>query len=183
VNKGRPDGSIIRNRIILILNEVKTSYGYEIFTIYKKLFGRVHIRSIYYNLKKGIEKEEIIVVNVSREIGDYSWGDEVEKIYYTLGPYAKVIGSKEDLEKLAELKLNKKDMKIDWEKEIKNIIIQLKKDINNYKERYEVLSSQGKKLLKEKILEKLKKIKSFSLEKISSEKIEKMLEGINPDTL
>ncbi|MBN1923643.1 MAG: hypothetical protein JW791_02695 [Nanoarchaeota archaeon] len=181
--KGRPEGSIIRNRLIAILQRVRTSYGYELYKLYKEIFGNVHIRTIYYNLKKGIEKEEIIVVNVARELGDYSWGDEVEKVYYSVGPYANQTLSKKDVEKINEIKNKENNIKIDWKKEVTNIVNQYRKEFNDYKERYEKLSNQGKKLLKQRLEEKYKKIKKYSSDKISENDLNTLIKDSNPQTL
>ena len=45
--------------------------------------------SIYYHLKKGVALGEFKVDRIEKEKGDFSWGSEVEKIYYALGPNAK----------------------------------------------------------------------------------------------
>ena len=46
------------------------------------------MRSIYYHLKKGVEIGEIKVNTIKSEKGDYSWGCEAEKIYYSIGEKA-----------------------------------------------------------------------------------------------
>jgi len=51
------------------------------------------MRSIYYHLNKGVKLEEFKVEKIKTEQGDYSWGGQAEKIYYTLGPNAKPIGN------------------------------------------------------------------------------------------
>jgi hypothetical protein len=168
--KGRPGGSIIRDRINAILDKIGTSYGYEIYKIYQELFGRVHIRSIYYNLKKGIENEEIILVNVKREIGNYSWGDEVEKIYYAKGPYANPILNKKDQEKIKQIK-TKNTGKIEWEKELETIYSDLKKEIREFKKRK--LYSQTRKKFEKHYQEKINKFSRFSQQKISLNNIKK----------
>ncbi len=168
--RGRPKGSIIRNRICAILERIGTSYGYEIYKIYKKLFGNIHIRSIYYNLKKGLENEEIILVNVKRELGDFSWGGEVEKVYYTTGPYANSAINKKDMEKLKQIKTKKK-FKIDWDEEIKNLYQELKKEIKGLKNKD--LHSQTRKKYKEHYLEKIKKLADYAEQKINKKVKEK----------
>ncbi|MDD4353295.1 MAG: hypothetical protein PHN56_02440 [Candidatus Nanoarchaeia archaeon] len=182
--KGRPIGSIIRNRIAAILNHVDISYGYEVYKIYKEFFGQVHIRTIYYNLKKGIEKEEIILFKIEKELGDYSWGNEVEKIYYAIGPYANIELPVKDLEIIEKIPKNslKKSIDINWENELKNMTESLKKEIIEYNERYNVLSNQGKKLLKEKINQKYNKLKEYFGSKIKKEKFQELLKDINPPT-
>jgi hypothetical protein len=180
--KGRPVGSIIRNRIAAILNKINVGYGYELYKIYKEFFGQVHIRTIYYNLKKGIEKEEILLFKIEKEIGAYSWGNEVEKIYYIIGPYANIKLPLKDLEIIKKIPINplKKKLKINWENELKNMSNQLKKEINDYNKKYNVLSNQGKKLLKEKINQRLNKLKEYFGSKINKEKMKELLKDINP---
>lgn len=182
--KGRPVGSIIRNRIAAILNKIDIGYGYEIYKIYKEYFGQVHIRTIYYNLKKGIEKEEILLFKVETELGAYSWGDRVEKIYYTVGPYANVQLPLKDLEIIKKIPINplSKKLEINWENELKNMSKALKKEINDYNEKYNVLSNQGKKLLKEKLNQRYNKLKEYFSSKINKEKITELLKDINPPT-
>lgn len=181
--KGRPVGSIIRNRIAAILDRIKIGYGYEIYKIYKEIFGQVHIRTIYYNLKKGIEKEEILLFRVEKELGDYSWGNEVEKIYYTLGPYANIKLPTKDLEIIKKVPSgNSKAVDINWENELKNMSQSLQKEIKDYNERYNILSLQGKKLIKEKLNQKLEKLKEYFGQKLSKEKLNEFLKGINPPT-
>ncbi len=183
--KGRPVGSIIRNRIAAILERIGIGYGYEIFKLYKDLFGKIHIRTIYYNLKKGIEKEEIILIKVENEVGKYSWGNEVQKIYYSLGPYANINLPEKDLEIIKRIPLayNKKDIEINWENELKNLADSLKKEITDYNERFNVLSAQGKKLIKEKIIKKYGKLTEYFSSKIGEEKILQYLGEIKIDLL
>ncbi len=183
--KGRPVGSIIRNRIAAILDRTGTGYGYEIFKLYKDLFGKIHIRTIYYNLKKGIEKEEIILLKVENEVGKYSWGNEVQKIYYSIGPYANINLPEKELENIKKMPLNpiKKDIEINWENELKNMADSLKKEINDYNERFDVLSAQGKKLIKEKIIKKYGKLVEYFASKVSKEKIAQGLKELKMDLL
>jgi hypothetical protein len=51
------------------------------------------MRVIYYHLKKGTDLGEFKVNKVIRENGDFSWGNEAEKIYYSLGKEAQPSGS------------------------------------------------------------------------------------------
>ncbi|MBW3015104.1 hypothetical protein KY330_01665 [Candidatus Woesearchaeota archaeon] len=83
--RGRPVKSQIRQNIIEILYFLGKAYGYNIFKVYKEVYPKVTMRSIYYHLRKGIETGEIKVTNIKAEKGEYSWGDEAEKIYYSLG--------------------------------------------------------------------------------------------------
>ena len=87
--KGRPVKSEIRQNIVEILYFMKEGYGYEVYKAYIAIFPKVTMRSIYYHLKKGVDLNEFKVSKIEREKGDYSWGGEAEKIYYSLGNAAK----------------------------------------------------------------------------------------------
>ncbi|MBN1385568.1 hypothetical protein JW968_01160 [Candidatus Woesearchaeota archaeon] len=87
--RGRPIRSEIRQNIVEILYFLKEGYAYEIYKVYKAIFPKVTMRSIYYHLKKGVSLGEFKVSKVEKEKGDYSWGNEAEKTYYALGPGAK----------------------------------------------------------------------------------------------
>ncbi len=91
--KGRPVRSEIRQNIIEILFYTKEDYGYEIYKNYIAIFPKVTMRSIYYHLKKGVALNEFKVSKIEKEKGDYSWGGEAEKIYYSLGNNAKPLGN------------------------------------------------------------------------------------------
>ncbi|MBW3011587.1 hypothetical protein KY311_00215 [Candidatus Woesearchaeota archaeon] len=88
MERGRPVASQIRQNIIEILFFMNKGYGYDIYKTYRSLFPKVTLRSIYYHLKKGEQLGEFKVHKIQKEEGDYSWGNSVEKIYYTLGPNA-----------------------------------------------------------------------------------------------
>ncbi len=87
--KGRPVKSEIRQNIVEILYFMKEGYGYEIYKAYIAIFPKVTMRSIYYHLKKGTDLNEFKVSKIEKEKGNYSWGPEAEKIYYSLGEAAK----------------------------------------------------------------------------------------------
>ena len=80
--------SIIRQNIVEILYFLGKGYGYDIYKIYCELFPKVTLRSIYYHLRKGVSLEEFKIEKIVVEHGNYSWGNEVEKIYYSLGKNA-----------------------------------------------------------------------------------------------
>lgn len=90
--KGRPAKSPIRQNILEILHYLGKGYGYQIAKIYNEIFPKVTQRSIYYHLNKGKFTKEIEISKIKQEKGEYSWGDSVEKIYYSLGPHAEVKG-------------------------------------------------------------------------------------------
>lgn len=87
--RGRPIKSAIRQNIVEILFFMKEGYAYNIYKTYKAIFPSVTMRSIYYHLKKGTTLGEFKVSQIKKEKGNFSWGHEVEKIYYALGPNAK----------------------------------------------------------------------------------------------
>lgn len=91
MRRGRPIKSQIRQNIVEILYFMKEGYGYDIYRAYKAVFPKVTLRSIYYHLKKGLELKEFKVSKIEREKGDYSWGGEVEKTYYSLDGNSKPV--------------------------------------------------------------------------------------------
>lgn len=86
--RGRPVQSQVRQNIIEILYYIKKGYGYDISRIHNAVFPSVSMRNVYYHLKKGVEIGEIKVHKIKKEEGAYSWGNFVEKTYYTLGENA-----------------------------------------------------------------------------------------------
>ena len=93
--RGRPTGSQVRQNVIEILYQAKKLHGYRICLVYKKLFPKVTMRAIYYHLKKGVALSEIKVAEIKKEKGNYSWGGEVERIYYKLGENARPVGNQQ----------------------------------------------------------------------------------------
>lgn len=89
MTRGRPIKSKIRQNIVEILYFMKEGYGYEIYKAYIDIFPAVTMRSIYYHLNKGAKMREFRINKIKTEKGEYSWGNSVEKIYYTLGKNAK----------------------------------------------------------------------------------------------
>ena len=87
--RGRPVKSPIRQNVVEVLYFMGEGYGYEIYKIYREIFPKCTQKSIYYHLKKGVSTGEFIVKKIEKEKGDFSWGSEVEKKYYALGPNAK----------------------------------------------------------------------------------------------
>ncbi|MBI2669156.1 hypothetical protein HYX14_04920 [Candidatus Woesearchaeota archaeon] len=90
--RGRPTRSQIRQNVVEILYYLEKGYGYQISKIYLAIFPKVTQRSIYYHLKRGVLTKEIEVQKIAQEKGDFSWGPDVEKTYYTLGKLAKPKG-------------------------------------------------------------------------------------------
>src|SRR3989338_4760985 len=91
--RGRKPESVIRQNIVEILYFMKKAHGYEVYRIYKAVFPLVTMRSIYYHLKKGFLLEEFKIAEIKKEMGDFSWGNYAEKIYYELGRNAKPVGN------------------------------------------------------------------------------------------
>lgn len=86
--RGRPVGSEVRQHILDILFFLKAAYGYEIYKHYIQLFPKITLRLIYYHLRKGLDLDELSIDEIRQENGEYSWGKQAEKIYYSLGPQA-----------------------------------------------------------------------------------------------
>ncbi len=86
--RGRPTKSEIRQNIVEILYFLGKAHGYKIYKIYREIFPKVTMRSIYYHLRKGLATEEFKIEQIKQEKGDYSWGETAEKIYYALGKKA-----------------------------------------------------------------------------------------------
>lgn len=90
--RGRPVFSKIRQNIVELLHYMGKGYGYEVYQAYVDLFPKVTMRSVYYQLRKGVILGELEIESVRVEQGDYSWGADAEKTYYKLGKNAKPIG-------------------------------------------------------------------------------------------
>ena len=88
MSRGRPSKSEIRQNIVDIVYFLKKGYGYDIYKIYRAIFPSITMRSVYYHLKQGTKLEEFKVEKIEKEQGNYSWGSEAEKIYYSLGKNA-----------------------------------------------------------------------------------------------
>lgn len=87
--RGRPVKSHIRQNMVEILYFMKSSSGYDLYKIYRAIYPKVTLRSIYYHLKKGTQIGEFKVEKIEKVKGEYSWGPEAEKTYYKLGSNAK----------------------------------------------------------------------------------------------
>ena len=101
--RGRKPKSKIRQNIIEILYFLKKGYGYEIYKAYIQIFPKVTMRSIYYNLNKGVLLKEFAVEKVAKEKGHYSWGSEAEKVYYVLGENARPVCNERVKEKIMKV--------------------------------------------------------------------------------
>jgi|SRR3989344_8676504 len=85
----RPAKSAIRQNIVDMLFFMKRGYGYGIYKAYTALFPKTTMRNIYYHLRKGTATEELKKEKAEIIKGEYSWGSEAEKVFYTLGKKAK----------------------------------------------------------------------------------------------
>ena len=106
MQRGRPVKSEIRKNIAEILYYMKEGYGYEIAKAYLQIFPRVSQRVIYYHLKKGEALGEFKISKIKKESGEYSWGGEAEKVYYSLGIKAE-LKKDERVKEFFEKKKNK----------------------------------------------------------------------------
>lgn len=86
--RGRTAGSVIRDNLIEILYYLKEGYAYELYRAYKKVFGPVNIRSVYYNLSKGKDLGVFEIKEIKKVEGDFSWGSTAERIIYKLSSSA-----------------------------------------------------------------------------------------------
>ena len=105
---GRKPSSQIRNNIVELLFFLKEAYGYDLHKKYKKVFGNVSLRSIYYHLNKGVELGVFNIKEVQEVEGNYSWGSGVRRILFTLGKAAKPLGLQEVYDKLTQKEKLKK---------------------------------------------------------------------------
>jgi len=90
--RGRPVFSRIRQNIVELLYFMGRGYGYEVYQAYVDIFPKVTMRSVYYQLRKGVDLGELEIESVKVEKGDYSWGADAEKTYYKLGKNAQPKG-------------------------------------------------------------------------------------------
>ncbi|MEM2954421.1 MAG: hypothetical protein QW625_00500 [Candidatus Nanoarchaeia archaeon] len=86
--RGRIAGSAIRDNLIEILYHLKEAYAYELYRAYKKVFGPVNIRSVYYNLSKGKDLGVFEIKEIKKVEGDFSWGSNAERVIYKLSANA-----------------------------------------------------------------------------------------------
>ena len=100
--RGRKVGSQIRDNIVELLFFVKEGYGYDLYKKYVKVFGNASMRSVYYNLNKGVELGTFKVKKIEKIKGDYSWGDGVQRTVYELDKGAAPKGDKTIKSKINE---------------------------------------------------------------------------------
>lgn len=88
LKSGRPPKSEIRENIVEILFLMGRAHGYDISKVYKEIFPKCTQRVIYYHLNQGAKLDIFKVDKIVKEKGDFSWGGQAEKIYYSLGKNA-----------------------------------------------------------------------------------------------
>lgn len=88
---GRPNKSIVRDRLVEILYLVPKETSYNLHKIYVKIFGNSSQRNIYYQLQKGVALDLFQVEDIVDEKGNFSWGEIARKKYYKLSKNAKPI--------------------------------------------------------------------------------------------
>ncbi len=143
--------NLTRKRIAAILYQMRVGYGYQIYKEYLRVFGKILMRTFYYNLKKGLSTGEFVLLSSKKERGIFTWGDEVKRNYYIVGPmYELPILTKEEMEKISQIKQN-----------------EIKDDPNQIRENY-------KKEVKEKLQDAIKR-KDIERAKV----LEKILSKIN----
>ena len=176
--RGRPIKAEIREKIASILSQVRFAYGYEIFKYYKKVFGEVSLRNIYYNLKKGLSLGEFIIIDIKREPGEYTWGKEVEHIYYGIGPYAILFQTNQrQIAKIKELQVKQKN--IDWEKEINNKIMELEHGVAAFSNLSEKIGYDEKRKSLKKLKLNSELLKEWIKDKIEKDKRKQFYDKIN----
>jgi len=121
----RKPGSPIRENILKILSVGGSMYGYEIYKIYKEVYGDVLLRSIYYNLKKALEEGSIEVKRVVGVLGNFTWGPETDRVYYVVKKEVEM--SKEEMDGIKRaLRTYKKSIKEELRKWIRELSREVK---------------------------------------------------------
>jgi len=183
--RGRPLKTDIRERIAAILGHVGAAYGYQLYKIYQEIFGKINLRNLYYNLKKGLSLGEFIVVDVRREIGSFTWGAESQHIYYILGPYA-MMHNLTDRQK-EKLHSHKHDeAKLDFEKELNKQIADLAKLKDRFVSEQARLRYEEKTKIKSLIKTRAALLKDWMTSKFDKQKahdihirVDKITEGMD----
>jgi len=73
----------VRGRIVQILKE-GPAYGYEIYKKYKKRYGNISMRLIYYHISRGQKDNLFEIDTVKQSEGNFSWGGKATRKYYKL---------------------------------------------------------------------------------------------------
>lgn len=81
-------GNETRRNLAELLAAAGSAYGYDLYKLYRKNYGPISLRLVYYHLAKGCAEGIFQVKEVRHTEGGYSWGKHAERIYYELGPKA-----------------------------------------------------------------------------------------------
>jgi hypothetical protein len=167
--RGRPLKTELREKIASILNQVGQSYGYEIYKRYQDVFGKISLRNLYYNIKKGTQLGEFIIIDIRQEIGNFTWGGATQHIYYTLGPYARLYQTTERQRELLA-KLPKTDSKIDWDAEVNKKMSEMEASIKTYLEEEPRMLYEDKTKFKSTIKNQAKLLKEWMAARFERQK-------------
>lgn len=169
MQRGRPLKPEIREKISSILAHVGQSYGYELYKYYQSVFGKITIRNLYYNLKKGLELGEFIILDIRQEIGTFTWGGATQHIYYGLGPYSHTYATTDRQKELIK-KLPQKEVNINWDKEINKKIKEMEDSVKKFKQDEPRLRYEDKTKFKSIIKNKEKLLKEWMASKFDRQK-------------
>ncbi len=169
--KGRPPKSNIRKRIAAILQHLNASYGYDIYKNYKKVFGPVKMRTVYYNLRKGVMLNEFMINDIKREVGNYTWGNETERVYYSNGPYAEP-SILDEAQKIRLQKLERNNTEINKEEQILKVFEEIKNEIETYAKDFKNYSINSRKKNYENISHKIRRAKAWIREAEKTKQLE-----------
>ncbi len=92
-------GNETRRNLAELLDAAGSAYGYDLYKLYRKNYGPISLRLIYYHLAKGCTEGIFQVKEVRHTEGGYSWGKHAERVYYELGPAAVAAGAKQKAKK------------------------------------------------------------------------------------
>jgi hypothetical protein len=173
--RGRPAKSKIRKRIASILQHVNASYGYEVYKHYKAVFGQAKMRTIYYNLRRGVLQNEFIISDIKREIGNYTWGNETERVYYSNGPLAEPV-ILDEMQKIKLEKITPKNIEINLEQQTKRILEEVKDEIEEYSLSFKKYTVKGRTKKHDYLTNKIKKIGNWAKQTKNQELIKEIEE-------
>jgi hypothetical protein len=178
--RGRPKGTEIRKNISWIIKKMGYSYGYEIYKNYIQIFGNVKMRTVYYNLKSGVNSGEFVIMDIRREVGDYTWGSETERIYYAIGPYAR-FNKLRNSEKQA-IGILESNKLIDMKSTVFSQVERFSREINEFLSKRQNMEFIAAEKQKRKLLLKSGKLKQWCGEMIPQQSYLDILKKINEIT-
>ncbi|HII29680.1 hypothetical protein COT48_02785 [Candidatus Woesearchaeota archaeon CG08_land_8_20_14_0_20_47_9] len=101
---GRPVRSAVRENLVELLFFLGKSHGYQLYSLYCRVFPRVTRRAVYYQLKRGLELGFFRVSEVEIRPGNYSWGQTAERVVYALTDKVRPVGDARVKKQLNTLK-------------------------------------------------------------------------------